>query len=87
MMELECGGDTLLLFGEQDFTPLIGEPLFSSKTSGISFSPTVCSCLVPPPPLKGFSFPNLGLEDDPMARNDRGGLPFEFINGIDCPAL
>lgn len=84
---LECGGDTLLLFGEQDFTPLIGEPLFSSRISGISFSPTVCSCLFMPP-LKWFNFPNLGTEDDPMVKNDRGGLPFEELgNGIDCLAL
>lgn len=86
----ECGGDTLLLFGEHDFTPLIGEALFSSRIWGISFSPTVCSCLSElfPPPLKGFSFPNLWLDDDPMASKDLGGLPFEEVSdGIDCLAL
>lgn len=85
----ECGGDTLLLFGELDLTPLIGEPLLlSSRISGISFSPTVCSCLFPPP-LKGFNFPNLWLDDDdPIAKKDRGGFPFEELsNGIDCLSL
>lgn len=89
----ECGGDTLLLFGEQDLTPLIGEP-FSSSISGILSSPTVCNCLLSAavfiPTLNGFSFPNLWLDDadDPMARKDRGGLPFEeLIIEIDCLLL
>ena len=87
-MPPECGGDTLLLFGEQDFTPLIGDPLFPSRISGISFSPTVCNCLFSTP-LKGFSVPNLWLDDDPLiARKDLGGLPFEdFANAIDCLPL
>lgn len=83
----EWGGETRLLFGEEHFTPLIGDPLFSSKISGISFSPTVCSCLFMLT-LKWFNFPNLWLADDPMFRNERGGLPFvEFGNGIDCLEL
>ncbi|KAJ9538225.1 hypothetical protein OSB04_030958 [Centaurea solstitialis] len=37
----ECGGDTRLLFGEMDLIPLMGEPPFSSRISGIASSPTV----------------------------------------------
>lgn len=73
---MDWGGETLLLFGDLDLTPLFGEALLWS-ISGIS---SFRSLWILARGWRGFSFPNLGVpyipeEDPPMERSeDRGGF-------------
>lgn len=83
------GGETLLLFGDPDFMPLMGEvQVVVWSTSGISSSLMVSNCLS----NFGIDWKKLGLlspwladalppDEDPMERNDDLGGLFLDENG------